>query len=79
VQIEEVLEAFSHFDGNKDGRIGVEELGAVVRSLGQNPTVAELQRMVAEVDTDADGAVDLAEFATMMARSRARPLSVKPV
>ena len=29
-----------------------------MRSLGQNPTEAELQDMVAEVDADANGTID---------------------
>ena len=37
-----------------------------MRSLGQNPTEAELQDMINEVD--ADGTIDFHEFLTMMAR-----------
>lgn len=42
------------------------ELGTVMRSLGQNPTEAELQDMVAEVDADANGTID---FRTCLRRS----------
>uniref|UniRef100_A0A2I2Z0G5 Uncharacterized protein n=1 Tax=Gorilla gorilla gorilla TaxID=9595 RepID=A0A2I2Z0G5_GORGO len=44
-QIAEFKEAFSLF--NKDG--------TVMRSLGQNPTEAELQDMINEVDADGNG------------------------
>ena len=39
-----------------------------MRSLGQNPTEAELQEMINEVDADGNGTVDFPEFLTMMAR-----------
>ena len=42
----EFKEAFSLFDKDGDGSITVKELGTVMRSLGQNPTEAELQDMV---------------------------------
>merc|ERR1712093_248717 len=44
------------------------ELGTVMRSLGQNPTEAELQDMINEVDADGNGTIDFPEFLTMMAR-----------
>ncbi|KAJ9109735.1 hypothetical protein QFC19_001965 [Naganishia cerealis] len=39
-----------------------------MRSLGQNPTEAELQDMVNEVDADGNNSIDFPEFLTMMAR-----------
>ena len=50
-----------------DGEITTYELGVVMRSLGQNPTEAELQDMINEVDADGNGTVDFPEFLTMMA------------
>uniref|UniRef100_A0A8C8UGE1 EF-hand domain-containing protein n=1 Tax=Peromyscus maniculatus bairdii TaxID=230844 RepID=A0A8C8UGE1_PERMB len=49
-QIAEFKEAFSLFDKDGDGTITTKELGTVMRSLGQNPTEAELQDMINEVD-----------------------------
>ena len=41
---------------------------SVMRSLGQNPTEAELQDMINEVDADGNGTIDFPEFLSMMAR-----------
>ncbi|KAG8853815.1 hypothetical protein FRB96_007955 [Tulasnella sp. 330] len=67
-QISEFKEAFSLFDKDGDGTITTRELGTVMRSLGQNPTEAELQDMINEVDADGNGTIDFPEFLTMMAR-----------
>lgn len=39
-----------------------------MRSLGQNPTEAQLQDMIKGVDTDRNGSIDFHEFLTMIAR-----------
>ena len=56
-----------------DGAITAKELGKVMRSLGQNPTQAELRDMINEVDVDGNGTIDLPEFLTMMARKMHDP------
>merc|ERR1740117_1218797 len=67
-QIAEFKEAFSLFDKDGDGTITCKELGTVMRSLGQNPTEAELGDMINEVDADGNGQIDFPEFLTMMAK-----------
>lgn len=57
----EFKEAFSLFDKDGDGTITTKELGTVMRSLGQNPTEAELQDMINEVDADGNGTIDFPE------------------
>ncbi|WMV56542.1 hypothetical protein MTR67_049927 [Solanum verrucosum] len=57
----------SLFD-NKIRCITTKELGTVTHSLGQNPTEAELQDMINEVDADGNGTIDFPEFLNLMAR-----------
>mmetsp|Transcript_3734 Transcript_3734/g.9655 ORF Transcript_3734/g.9655 Transcript_3734/m.9655 type:complete len:927 (+) Transcript_3734:73-2853(+) len=54
--------------GGGDGTIGTNDLGTVLRSLGQNPTDAELQDMINEVDADGNGTIDFPEFLSLFAR-----------
>ncbi|KAI9900855.1 hypothetical protein N3K66_005117 [Trichothecium roseum] len=61
-------EAFNVFDSNGNGQITKEDLGRVMRSLGQKPSDAELQDMLNEVDLDQSGAVDFQEFLQMMSK-----------
>lgn len=59
---------FSHVCCFEIGCITTKELGTVMRSLGQNPTEAELQDMINEVDADQNGTIDFSEFLNLMAR-----------
>ncbi|KAG0547651.1 hypothetical protein BDA96_01G098500 [Sorghum bicolor] len=61
-------EAFSLFDKNGDGCITMEELAAVTRSLGLDPSDQELNDMMSEVDTDGNGIIDFQEFLSLIAR-----------
>ena len=67
-QIAEFREAFSLFDKDADGFITTEELGIVMRSLGQNPTEAQLEDMISELDVYGNGSLDFPEFLTMLNR-----------
>eukprot|EP00937_MAST-01D_sp_MAST-1D-sp2_P003834 g3834.t1 len=67
-QVAEFKEAFALFDKGGCGAISVRELGTVMRSLGQSPTVAQLQDMANEADADGSGTVGFPAFLDMMAR-----------
>ncbi|KAG5457845.1 MAG: calmodulin, partial [Olpidium bornovanus] len=44
-----------------------------MRSLGQNPTEAELQDMINEIDADGSGTIEFGEFFYMMGRKMKDP------
>jgi len=64
--ISEMTEAFCYFDKDKSGHISGKEMPALLRALGWNPTETEVNNIMAEVDVDHNGKMDLAEFIVMM-------------
>jgi len=67
-QMQEYKEAFFLFDENSAGIISTKELGTIMRSLGINPTEAELQDMINEVDADRKGTIDFSAFLGLIAK-----------
>lgn len=65
-EIDKLWEAFQVFDEDGSGEISLDELGAVMRSLGQNPSKAQLQEMIQDVDVDGSGSIDFEEFKALM-------------
>ena len=63
----EFQEAFNLFDKDGDGTITIDELATVMKSLGQKPTLQELEDMIKEVDNDGNGEIDFQEFLDLMA------------
>ena len=50
----DLREAFNVFDKDKDGYINPRKLGQVMKSLGWNPTEAEVQDLIVAVDEDGE-------------------------
>ncbi len=65
-QVEKLWEAFKVFDEDGSGAISTEELGQVMRSLGQSPSDTELRDTIKEVDVDLSGSIDFEEFKALM-------------
>jgi Ca2+-binding protein (EF-Hand superfamily) len=72
-QKKEFKEAFSLFDTDKDGFITSKELGDLMKKLGLNPTEAELQDMINEIDYDGSGTIDFEEFISLISRKMKEP------
>ena len=68
----EYRDAFKFFDKDGNGYITTRELGAIMRSLGQNPTETELQDMVNEVDYDGKSAAIAFAFTRLISWSLSR-------
>ena len=68
--ITQYKKAFSVYEKEDEGTISKKDLGIVMRSLGQNPTEAELQDMINEVDADRKGTIEFHEFLSMMERKK---------
>ncbi|KAK7252660.1 hypothetical protein RIF29_36767 [Crotalaria pallida] len=65
-QVSSMKEAFTLFDSDGDGKIAPSELGILMRSLGGNPTQAQLKSIVAEENLTAP--FDFPRFLDLMAK-----------
>ena len=65
-EISQLKQAFALFDLDCNGFITNDELGTVLRKMGQEPTDEEVAQMIAEIDEDGDGTIDFDEFCELM-------------
>ncbi|PKA65633.1 Calmodulin-like protein 1 [Apostasia shenzhenica] len=65
----EIKFAFWVFDENRDGRIGAEEVMAMLRKLGESCSLEDCRRMVKRVDRSGDGLVDMDDFMILMTKT----------
>jgi calmodulin len=64
----ELRDAFAVFDTDNSGSIDRKELKRILKKLDQKLTDAELDAMMAEVDTNGDGEISFEEFKALMVR-----------
>merc|ERR1740128_207888 len=61
-QVQEFHETFSLFDNRGDGKIQLPQLGDVLRSMGQNPTEAEVKKCSYQYQSDPDARISFEQF-----------------
>mmetsp|Transcript_44334 Transcript_44334/g.54293 ORF Transcript_44334/g.54293 Transcript_44334/m.54293 type:complete len:154 (-) Transcript_44334:237-698(-) len=64
----EVKECFDLFDRNGSGKIPVEMLGKIIRSVGQTPSNAMVSDYIKEIDSDGTGTFDYASLVALLER-----------
>ena len=65
-QLSELRTVFDLFDTNGNGSISARELGTILRTIGQDPTEAELQDLINDRDADGSGTLDFLEFVNLL-------------
>jgi calmodulin len=78
-QMDELFEAFTLFDKDYNGAINSKELGIIMRSVGLNATETELDDMVKEADSEANGMIDFPEFVSVLARKTFAPSNAESI
>ena len=66
-QRDELQDAFDLFDKDGDGTISAKELIVVMRSIGLNSTIEEVQSMMDEIVPDNKGEIEFEGFMVLMA------------
>ena len=61
-ELSRIRDVFNQFDLDNDGEITTQELGIVLKGLGQEYTENELKEIVASVDADGTETINLDEF-----------------
>jgi len=67
-QIEEIREAFSLYDKERSGWVSVQQLGGVMRALGESLTEAEIYDLANESNADFGGQVQFKDFLYVMSK-----------
>ncbi|XP_071164344.1 uncharacterized protein [Mytilus edulis] len=65
-QITEIKECFTLFDKDNDGFINPQELGTVMRALGQSPSEAEIEMLTKSYDEGGNQTIDFSEMLSIM-------------
>lgn len=68
-ELKELEETFKLYDKDENGRLSVKEVGQLWRSIGENPTEAQIQEMFDAIDTDGSGSIDCKEFVSWISEN----------
>ena len=73
----ELQDKFLLFDVDGDKVINRKELGAMMRSFGENPTEDDLNELMKELDADGSEVLEFKEFLTLMEKSNRLDVMMK--
>jgi len=71
-EIDSCRDAFLQYDKDRSGTIDQWELKEVLEAMGQTPTDEELFQMINDVDENASGSIDFAEFLKVVEKQKER-------
>ena len=78
-EVKEKFLVFAAYDDNNDGTINKEELEAVMKYMGLNPTKKELQEIMNKLDADGSGFLEFQEYLNLVQTIKnADPLDFDP-
>ncbi|XP_067883864.1 calcium-binding protein 5-like isoform X2 [Heterodontus francisci] len=66
-EMQELRDAFTEFDKDKDGHISCKDLGNLMRTMGYMPTEMELIELSQQINMNLGGRVDFEDFVEIMA------------
>jgi len=69
-EIENLKGTFSVYDIDGDGFITAKELNTLMRSIGQECSLDECEKIIGRVDSNDDGRIDFEDFRIMMMGSQ---------
>jgi len=67
---QEIKKQFDRFDQDGDGHITVSEISAVLKTIGESATDAEIKKMIVDVDMDHNGTIEWEEFVQFIIKLR---------
>ena len=71
--IEKYKKSFHLFDTDNSGTVSADEVDAMLKSMGINVPISEIDRLISEVDIDGTGEIDEREFIIMMVTAESSP------
>ncbi|KAI9295190.1 calcium ion binding, calmodulin [Neoconidiobolus thromboides FSU 785] len=68
-EIEDIREAFGYYDRDRDGFISVQDLGTVMRSLGQTPSDNDVQNLISQLN-QSNGLINFEQLVAIMEENK---------
>lgn len=73
----EYKDVFTLFDRDAEGNIKTTDVGTALRALGRNPSEAELQKLIREIDPEGNGKIDFSDFLAISKLERDRKVDTE--